>query len=67
MTGLTKGTVVIFEGKTVFQKYADNNGYLLKFSGDSITIQGASGHSLDGQGPMYWDGKGSNGGSAKPK
>lgn len=36
-------------------------------TGKSITIQGASGAVLDGQGSRWWDGKGSNSGKIKPK
>ena len=40
---------------------------MVSFSGSSITIQGASGHVIDGNGAKWWDGKGSNGGKTKPK
>lgn len=40
---------------------------LLSFSGRSITITGAKGHVIDGNGPKWWDGQGSNGGKTKPK
>lgn len=33
--------------------------------GTDITITGASGNVIDGNGASYWDGQGSNGGSAK--
>lgn len=36
-------------------------------SGTDITVTGASGHVIDGNGAKWWDGKGSNGGKTKPK
>jgi polygalacturonase len=36
-------------------------------SGTSITVTGASGSVLDGNGARWWDGEGSNGGKTKPK
>lgn len=36
-------------------------------SGQNITITGAAGHVIDGQGYRWWDGLGGNGGIAKPK
>jgi len=33
--------------------------------GTDITITGADGHVIDGNGAAYWDGEGSNGGVAK--
>lgn len=36
-------------------------------SGTSITVTGASGSTLNGNGADYWDGEGSNGGKTKPK
>lgn len=35
-------------------------------SGTNVTITGAPGHMIDGNGPAYWDGLGSNGGAPKP-
>jgi hypothetical protein len=34
-------------------------------SGTDITITGASGHVIQGNGEAYWDGEGSNGGQDK--
>lgn len=39
----------------------------MSFSGQNITITGAAGHVLDGQGYRWWDGLGGNGGVTKPK
>lgn len=66
MTDLTKGTTVTFEGTTTFG-YKEWDGPLVSFSGTDITIQGDSGHVLDGGGAQWWDGKGGNGGKTKPK
>ncbi|KAI9738190.1 MAG: Polygalacturonase 2 [Cirrosporium novae-zelandiae] len=66
MTGLTKGTTVIFEGTTTFG-YKEWSGPLISFSGTDITIKGASGHEINGNGAKWWDGGGSNSGKTKPK
>jgi len=66
MTGLTKGTEVIFQGTTTWE-YEEWSGPLFSVSGTDITVTGASGNKLDGKGASYWDGKGSNGGKTKPK
>ncbi|KAI1742477.1 glycoside hydrolase [Xylaria scruposa] len=63
---LNDGTTVIFEGTTTFG-YAEWEGSLFSVSGNSITIKGAEGSVLDGQGALYWDGKGGGGGVTKPK
>jgi polygalacturonase len=36
-------------------------------SGSSITVSGAAGHVINGDGSRWWDGEGSNGGKTKPK
>lgn len=57
---------VIFEGETTFG-YEEWSGPLVSVSGTSITVTGASGSYLNGNGADYWDGEGSNGGKTKPK
>lgn len=57
---------VIFEGTTSFG-YKEWKGPLISVSGTDITVSGASGHVIDGNGAKWWDGKGSNGGKTKPK
>ncbi|KAK8038311.1 endo-polygalacturonase [Apiospora phragmitis] len=66
MTGLKDGTHVTFKGTTSFG-FKAWKGPLLSFSGNNILIDGASGHVIDGNGGKWWDGKGSNGGTKKPK
>ncbi|KUI56213.1 hypothetical protein VP1G_03614 [Cytospora mali] len=68
MTGLEDGTVVIFEGTTTFG-YKEWDGPLFAVSGKNVKVAGESTSSsiLDGQGALYWDGEGSNGGVTKPK
>lgn len=66
MTKLNDGTNVIFEGTTTFG-YEAWSGPLISFSGKNLAISGASGHSINGNGAKWWDGKGSNGGVTKPK
>jgi polygalacturonase len=68
---------VIFEGTTTFEFFSGSRGsyggdskpkwYLMSISGDDVTVKGAPGNSLDGQGQLYWDGTGSNKGNFKPK
>nr|AFH77949.1 polygalacturonase [Galactomyces citri-aurantii] len=67
LTGLAKGTVVTFAGTTTFG-YKEWEGPLISVSGDSITVNQASGGKIDCGGSRWWDGKGSNsGGKTKPK
>ncbi|KAH8668686.1 the polygalacturonase [Xylariales sp. PMI_506] len=66
LTGLKTGTTVTFQGTTTFG-YKEWDGPLISVSGTSITVTGASGHVINGNGAKWWDGKGSNGGKTKPK
>lgn len=63
---LEDDTTVIFEGTTTWE-YDEWDGPLLYISGTGITVTGADGHWLDGNGAEWWDGEGSNGGVTKPK
>lgn len=63
---LNAGTTVIFEGTTTWG-FAEWSGSLFSVSGDSITVKGAPGSVLDGQGAFWWDGLGNGGGKTKPK
>ncbi|PVI03035.1 glycoside hydrolase family 28 protein [Periconia macrospinosa] len=66
LTKLKDGTTVTFQGTTSFG-YKEWAGPLISVSGTKITVKGASGHVIDGNGAKWWDGKGSNGGKKKPK
>lgn len=57
---------MIFEGRTVWE-YAEWSGPLFSVSGNNITVKGAAGSVLDGQGALWWDGLGNGGGVTKPK
>ncbi|KAJ8940647.1 hypothetical protein NQ318_012730 [Aromia moschata] len=63
---LQDGAELRFQNEIKFE-YAAWDGPLIKISGRGITVLGLLGHSLDGQGSKYWDGKGDGGGKAKPK
>ncbi|CAI4044084.1 endo-polygalacturonase SKDI_10G3530 [Saccharomyces kudriavzevii IFO 1802] len=65
LSGLSKGTTVTFQGTTTFQ-YKEWAGPLISISGSKISVVGASGHLIDGQGAKWWDGLGDNG-KVKPK
>ncbi|KAF7858504.1 hypothetical protein EAF04_009104 [Stromatinia cepivora] len=66
LTHLKDGSTVTFSGKTSFGTTADSDFDPIVVKGQGITITGAAGHIIDGNGPAYWDGSGSNGGSKKP-
>lgn len=66
LTKLKSGTTVTFAGKTTFGYTADSDFDPIVIGGTDITIQGAAGHVIDGNGQAYWDGEGSNGDSDKP-
>jgi polygalacturonase len=57
---------VTFEGETTFG-YSEWEGPLILISGSGITVTGASGSVINGDGGRWWDGKGGNGGKKKPK
>ncbi|KAJ8945272.1 hypothetical protein NQ318_016041 [Aromia moschata] len=60
---LKDGASLTFEGTTTFEHYdwPEWNLSLMRFEGNNITVEGASGHVLDGQGALYWDGIGDKG------
>nr|ABQ11242.1 endo-polygalacturonase [Fusarium subglutinans] len=60
LSKLKAGSTVTFKGKTTFATTADNDFDPIVISGSGITITGASGHVIDGNGQAYWDGQGSN-------
>ncbi|KAI1326209.1 glycosyl hydrolases family 28-domain-containing protein [Xylariaceae sp. FL0255] len=63
---LQTGATVTFAGSTTFGTTSDDDFDPIVISGTDVTITGAAGHVIDGNGPAYWDGQGSNGGVAKP-
>ncbi|TGO86572.1 hypothetical protein BPOR_0292g00010 [Botrytis porri] len=63
---LQDGSTVTFSGTTSFGTTADADFNPIVVKGTDIIITGAEGHVIDGNGAAYLDGKGSNGGSAKP-
>lgn len=63
---LNDGTTVIFEGTTTWE-FSEWDGPLFSVSGNNITVKGAPGSVLDGQGALWWDGQGNGGGKTKPK
>ncbi|TVY84837.1 putative endopolygalacturonase D [Lachnellula suecica] len=67
LTGLRAGSTVTFAGTTfkTFGTTEDSDFNPIEIGGTAITITGAPGHVIDGNGQAYWDGQGSNGGSSK--
>ncbi|KAF2029564.1 glycoside hydrolase [Setomelanomma holmii] len=66
LSKLADDTTVIFQGTTTWG-YKEWAGPLLSIGGNKITVQGASGSVLNGDGARWWDGEGGNGGKTKPK
>jgi len=67
LTGLATGTQVNLRGTITFAKGTlSSSNFLLTLSGKDLVIDG-TGATLNGNGPEYWDGQGSNGGVPKPK
>ncbi|OKL61468.1 hypothetical protein UA08_03373 [Talaromyces atroroseus] len=66
LQSLQTGATVTFAGTTTFGDTYDKDFDTIVISGTNVTITGAEGHVIDGNGQAYWDGKGSNGGQAKP-
>lgn len=63
---LQTGAALTFAGKTTFGTTKDSDFDPIVLTGTDITVTGASGHVIDGNGQAYWDGQGSNGGIDKP-
>ncbi|KAJ5596495.1 hypothetical protein N7450_002953 [Penicillium hetheringtonii] len=66
LQGLQTGAAVTFAGTTTFGDTFDEDFDPIVISGTDLTITGASGHVIEGNGAAYWDGEGSNGGQDKP-
>ncbi|KAF8302571.1 polygalacturonase [Clavulina sp. PMI_390] len=58
------GASVTMTGDIVFSK-TTSAGPLLTLEGTSVTFNGGD-HNINGNGALYWDGEGTNGGVAKP-
>ncbi|KIN03278.1 glycoside hydrolase family 28 protein [Oidiodendron maius Zn] len=67
LQNLQTGAVVSFAGTTTFGTTIDSSFNPIVISGTGITVTGVTGHVIDGNGPAYWDGLGSNAGSKAPK
>lgn len=59
------GTVVTFAVTTTFGFTGSSTFNPITFGGKGVTITGAPGAIIDGNGQAYWDGIGSNGGVPK--
>ncbi|KAJ4387860.1 hypothetical protein N0V93_008463 [Gnomoniopsis smithogilvyi] len=66
LTELQNHTSVVFSGTTQFGFSPDEDFNPIEISGSYITVTGAPGSVIDGNGSAYWDGLGSNGGAVKP-
>jgi len=51
---LTRGSTVTFTGQTLFE-FVNWSGPLIRVKGQAVTVQGAEGSLLNGQGELYWD------------
>jgi galacturan 1,4-alpha-galacturonidase len=68
LSGLASGTKVYFKGTITFAKGTlDSDSYLVTIDGGTNIVIDGTGATLNGNGPLYWDGQGANGGVAKPK
>lgn len=65
LSGLADGTTVTFQGTTTWG-YSEWAGPLLSIGGNKITVVGAAGSLLNGDGARWWDGQGDKG-KKKPK
>lgn len=63
---LQTGAALTFAGTTTFGTTKDSDFDPIVLTGTSITVSGAAGHVIEGNGAAYWDGEGSNGGTDKP-
>lgn len=67
LRSLQDGTSVTFKGTTSFDGVtAVKTFYPIQIGGKGLTITGEEGHVIEGNGAVYWDGLGSNGGGDKP-
>lgn len=66
LSKLKDNTIVTFSGFTTFAFTNSSSFNPIVFGGKNVTITCAKGAQIDGNGPAYWDGLGSNGGVPKP-
>ncbi|TVY18009.1 Polygalacturonase [Lachnellula arida] len=66
LSKLQDNTKVTFSGLTTFGFTNSSSFEPMVFGGHNVTITAAKGGQIDGNGPTYWDGLGSNGGVPKP-
>ncbi|WVQ97213.1 hypothetical protein IAU59_004323 [Kwoniella sp. CBS 9459] len=66
LSKLKSGIKVKVAGDVSFEGGKEWEGPMFIIDGKDITFDGA-GHTFNGHGEKYWDGKGSNGGKTKPK
>ncbi|KAH7369619.1 glycoside hydrolase [Rhexocercosporidium sp. MPI-PUGE-AT-0058] len=66
LSKLKKNSVVTFAGTTSFEFTNSSNFNPISFGGKNVTITMAPGGVIEGNGSLYWDGLGSNGGRPKP-
>ena len=65
LTGVKAGTTITFAGKTTFGFTNDSSFEPIKLGGSGITVTAEPDAIIDGNGQVYWDGLGSNGGVPK--
>jgi polygalacturonase len=65
LTKLKAGAVVTFQGRTTFGFTNSSSFSPMILGGNHVTITSAPGAVIDGNGTLYWDGLGSNGGVPK--
>ncbi len=66
LSKLKAGSTVTFDGRTTFGFTNSSTFNPVTISGQGITVTANPGAVIDGNGPAYWDGLGSNGGVPKP-
>lgn len=67
LRALQDGSKVTFAGTTTFEGVtAVKTFYPIMIGGHHLTITGDENHVIEGNGAVYWDGLGSNGGGDKP-
>lgn len=66
LTAAQTGAVITFAGTTTFGFTNSSSFSPIVLGGTGVTITAEPGAIIDGNGPAYWDGMGSNGGVPKP-